>query len=73
MTPRNEIVTELGVERLCRGCGEFWPRDDTFWYFDPRHPHRVMGRCRACWSERVRDEHGRARFADPLPNYERAS
>lgn len=24
---------ELGTERLCRVCGEWWPLDDDFWYF----------------------------------------
>ena len=51
------IDPELGVVRLCRGCMEEWPERNEdgspateFWYFDRRA--RVMGRCRACWSER---------------------
>ena len=49
------IETELGPERLCRGCGEWWPLDAEFWYFylNPQGKRQVMGRCRACWSERV--------------------
>jgi hypothetical protein len=46
------IDPELGKVRLCRGCGETWPRDDEFFYFDARG--KVMGHCRACWSERKR-------------------
>ena len=36
------MITELGLERLCRGCGEFWPVDATFWYFTRRG--KVLGR-----------------------------
>lgn len=50
----------LGVVRLCRGCGETWPKDGEFWYFD-RHD-RVLGRCRACWSERNRSQHAARKF-----------
>ena len=45
---------ELGTVRLCRGCGEEWPVDGEFWFFD--RDGRVLGRCKACWSERNRAE-----------------
>lgn len=51
MTRVPVIETELGLERLCRGCGSWWPFDAEFWYFTARGV--VMGRCRACWSERT--------------------
>ncbi len=54
---------ELGRVRLCRGCGETWPVDDEFWFFQDG---KVMGRCKACWSERIRDDRGRQRFEHPL-------
>jgi hypothetical protein len=44
------IETELGTERLCRGCGDWWPLDGTFWYF--KRDGTVMGRCKACWADR---------------------
>ena len=52
---------ELGTVRLCRGCGEEWPKDPEFWYFQVNRHGKpdVMGRFRACWSERSRDEYGR--------------
>lgn len=56
------IVTELGEERLCPVCLEFWPMDEEFWYFlterkGPRKgERRVMGRCKACWSDRYHHE-----------------
>lgn len=43
-------VTELGIERLCRGCDSWWPQDAEFFYLDRRG--KVVGRCRACWRER---------------------
>jgi hypothetical protein len=57
---------ELGTVRLCRGCGETWPLDSEFWYFD--RDGKVMGRCRACWAERIRDADGRQRFAPLITN-----
>ena len=50
--PATVVETELGRERLCRGCRELWPIDTDFWYFNARG--KVMGHCRACWSERRR-------------------
>ncbi len=50
----------LGRVRLCRGCGEDWPLDTTFWYAQGDRP---MGRCRACWSERSRVDGKRQAFA----------
>ena len=49
--PASRILTELGIERRCSGCGEYWPLDREFWYMDHG---KVLGRCRACWSERPR-------------------
>jgi len=61
--PNPTIETELGIERQCRGCGEFWPtddgsgRDETFWFYarDRTGLLRIAGRCKACVSERVVD------------------
>jgi hypothetical protein len=58
---------ELGPVRLCRGCGEEWPVDAEFWFFTGG---KVMGRCRACWSERVRVD-GRKVFVAHLPEWHR--
>jgi len=40
---------ELGTVRLCRGCGETWPLDSEFWYFQNG---KVRDHCKACVSER---------------------
>lgn len=37
------------------------PVDADFWFFDRKGG--VLGRCKACWSERGRDETGRQSFA----------
>lgn len=54
----------LGLVRLCRGCGEEWPKDEEFWYFD--RDGRVLGRCRACWSERRRGDDGSPERFGPM-------
>jgi hypothetical protein len=71
MLPRSPLVREdpeLGAVRLCRGCGDEWPLDEEFWYFHlNRHGKRqVMGRCRACWSDRKRIQGRKQRFAPML-------
>lgn len=45
-----EIQTELGIERQCSYCGDFWPLD-----FFQKSPHCFRGRtneCGACRKER---------------------
>lgn len=43
---------ELGPVRLCPGCGEEWPFDDTFWHIDGDGLAKAWpSRCRACCLE----------------------
>jgi hypothetical protein len=43
---------ELGTERLCPGCDEFWPFDDEFWHIrDGRLSSAWPHRCRACCAD----------------------
>ncbi len=66
MTRRAEIHREdpeLGHERRCKDCGEWWPMDDEFWYFQTRVGVRGLSRtaypyCKACWSVRGRGRVG---------------
>lgn len=46
----------LGVVRRCTRCQETWPKDEEFWYFRQTGPEKgeVLGKCRACWSERIK-------------------
>lgn len=39
------IITELGLEKYCNGCGEYWPLDDEFWYFKDGKPEY---HCKGC-------------------------
>lgn len=39
---------ELGTERYCRGCDEWWPDDAEFWYLGREQ------RCKACHAAAVR-------------------
>lgn len=48
MSPRL-IDTELGQERLCSACGEYWPNDAEFFYLTRGKP---MGNCKACFEEK---------------------
>ena len=50
MTP--VTVTELGTERRCNACGEWWPLDGEFFYRHPRGHGGFMGMCKACRAER---------------------
>lgn len=50
MTPLT--TTELGVERRCNGCGEWWPLDGEFFHRNPKGIGGYLGTCRACFSER---------------------
>jgi hypothetical protein len=46
------VDPELGVVRRCTSCGEEWPRDREFWYF--QGTGKIISWCRACYSERNR-------------------
>ena len=41
---------ELGVQRRCPRCGEFWPEDHEFFY--PARRGGFQAYCKACWHER---------------------
>lgn len=40
------IVTELGPERQCGKCGEFWPDDREFFYMQSG---KIRQPCKACY------------------------
>lgn len=46
------IETELGIEKQCTACGEFWPADKEFFYSAGNG--RLMAQCIACCEERKR-------------------
>jgi hypothetical protein len=45
---QNTIITELGVERLCTKCAEYWPNDAQFFYLKFDKPQQP---CKACFAE----------------------
>ena len=44
--------TELGVERQCNSCLEWWPLDAEFFYRQPNGFLGFQGMCKACRGER---------------------
>ena len=60
MTTAQRHDPELGWVKPCSGCGEEWPVDETFYYFQYRRRadgsvrRQPTSRCIACWLERYR-------------------
>jgi len=54
------IETELGTERLCKHCQEYWPADSEFWYMikdklkDGTIVFRPESACKACYDTAYR-------------------
>lgn len=59
-----EIQTELGTERQCLRCGEYWPLDTEFFY---RKGAGWQPCCKSCFLEQYR---GTKKF--PLANQQTA-
>lgn len=55
MAPRASAIqnTDLGTERRCPRCREFWPATTEFFY--PLSVARLHSYCKACFSERQRE------------------
>lgn len=58
------METELGIERKCSKCGEWWPHDTEFYYADADGLGGLTSRCRACFAERYGRETKRGPHAD---------
>ena len=49
------IETELGKEKFCKHCQEYWPADSEFWYMiqdklkDGTVVHRPDSACKGCY------------------------
>jgi len=52
------IYTELGHEKLCPLCGEYYPLDEDFFYKNgfKRGVQQWTGRCKACYIETYRGD-----------------
>jgi hypothetical protein len=63
--------TELGKEKLCIECQEYWPLDDEFWFTYKGKPKKDGTRgtyyeaaCKCCWNTRYRPQlQGRKRLS----------
>lgn len=59
MTPAPQILhgkhrlrdTELGPEKYCNKCGEWWPADTEFFYADKGDPTGLFHCCKTCYEE----------------------
>jgi hypothetical protein len=49
----SKILTEIGEEKQCITCGEFWPADTEFFDAKLKTRDRLSTRCIACVKEKV--------------------
>jgi len=45
------VLTDLGLEKRCRGCGDFWPADTEFFHCQPDMRDGLHGLCKPCCNE----------------------
>ncbi|SHO58772.1 hypothetical protein [Vibrio quintilis] len=48
---RARIDPEMGLEKFCPHCQEFWPQDTLFWTISRSEPDGLQCWCRACQLE----------------------
>ncbi|KJF83700.1 hypothetical protein UA31_03330 [Photobacterium angustum] len=51
-------ITELGLEKKCTMCGDWYPFDDEFYqsyFIKAKNRHQVKAECKACCIERYRN------------------
>ena len=53
------IVTELGEEKRCTRCGDYWPADGEFFGHQPNNRNGLSSQCRACLAESRRESRQR--------------
>ena len=51
MGKRKHIETELGTEKLCTRCGEYWPADEEFFYRAKEKKDGLNPWCKCCYLE----------------------
>ena len=63
------IMTDLGEEKRCARCGEYWPADEEFFAACRNNKSGLHSYCRACCTERKFElRHGAER---KVKSYER--
>lgn len=71
--PPKYIETELGQEKLCIHCGEYWPLDSEF--YSTRRDKRVPGRvlyqsaCKCCYDLRYRPNRTKKQGVNTIKSY----
>lgn len=54
-------MTELGLEKRCPTCGEWWPATRQFWYMrNTKSGPQPQGQCRACFNDYRRERRAMA-------------
>lgn len=54
------LLTDLGLEKICSTCGEFWPADSQFFTLrgEAAEARGLSSSCRACTAEMVKMKRG---------------
>ncbi len=66
MTRLQTVTTELGLEKLCSKCREYYPADTEFFAHMNRGPLFLHSWCRACQAEDRADRYKRTRNTSPV-------
>ncbi|MFZ3487260.1 hypothetical protein [Vibrio harveyi] len=45
------VDSELGLQKFCPRCSDFWPQDTLFWSISPREADGLQTWCKACQSD----------------------
>ncbi|KRI46501.1 hypothetical protein APC42_17400 [Acinetobacter pittii] len=62
------IETELGKEKLCKHCQEYWPTDSEFWFMvkekrkDGTIVYRPDSACKGCYDEVYRPRNNSRKY-----------
>lgn len=44
-------LADLGLEKRCSRCQEYWPADTEFWFSEPQSAGGLSSWCKACFRE----------------------
>lgn len=62
------IETELGLEKLCKNCQEYWPADSEFWFMinqkskDGSVKQRPDSACKGCYDSVYRSRNTNRKY-----------
>lgn len=63
------IDPDMGLEKFCTGCNDYWPQDTAFWSVrnHPYAPDGLQHYCKACEQEGWMKRRGKREGTDSLP------